>query len=280
MKYKVGDFIFEIHTEESLDIPRNFSLFQIQKDERVQMEYSLKLVDRLPKPGGECISKRKDIQIYKNGQLEARVINVAGNIEPYGVYQEVDEKRVSCYLKREFKNLLTADTIFTSLFALEKQMIQRSSMVLHCSVLKMDGQVVLLSGPSGIGKSTHADLWSRYRKVEVINGDRTLIKKENGRWISEGWPICGSSEICKNESYPIRAIVFLNQAKENQGQQMGYVQSVKSLISQMTINNWNIDFVQKVWSMVEELAVETPIYQYKCNVTKKAVEMLEKLLEL
>ena len=68
-------------------------------------------------------------------------------------------------------------------------MLAKDAMVLHCSVLKVKSGVILFSGPSGIGKSTQAGLWTKYRKARVINGDRTLLKKENGRWMSLGWPI-------------------------------------------------------------------------------------------
>ena len=74
--------------------------------------------------------------------------------------------------------------------------------------------MILFSGPSGIGKSTQAGLWTKYRKARVINGDRTLLKKENGRWMSLGWPICGSSEICYNEAYPVKAVIFLGQGND------------------------------------------------------------------
>ena len=46
----------------------------------------------------------------------------------------------------------------------------------HCSALQMDGKAVLISAPSGTGKSTHARLWKEYfgEKVSGINVDRTL----------------------------------------------------------------------------------------------------------
>ena len=52
-------------------------------------------------------------------------------------------------------------------------MLAKDAMVLHCSVLKVKSGVILFSGPSGIGKSTQAGLWTKYRKARVINGDRT-----------------------------------------------------------------------------------------------------------
>lgn len=279
MKYRIGDFIFEICAEEGLGFPEHFQLFQTKEEEKPDVTYRLEIVDQLPEIEGDCISQRPDIQIFEKNHLEARRLSIVGMPVVYGVYQEISPEEIHCFLHKDFLDMLSTDTIFVSLFALEKQMIARQAVILHCSVVKTGDQVMLLSGPSGIGKSTHADLWVKYKNAKVINGDRTLICKRNDQWMSLGWPICGSSEICHNEDYPISRVVFLGQAKENQGRRLSYVEGIKHLISQTTANNWNADFVQKVWQIIEEMAADVPVYEYACNMEKEAVEELGKLVE-
>lgn len=279
MKYRIGDFIFEICAEEGLEFPEHFQLFQTDAGAETDVVYRLEIVDQLPEIEGDCISQRPDIQIFEKDHLEARRLSIVGMPMVYGVYQEISPEEIHCFLHKNFLDMLSTDTIFVSLFALEKQMIARQAVILHCSVVKTGDQVMLLSGPSGIGKSTHADLWVKYKNAEVINGDRTLICKKGDQWMSLGWPICGSSEICHNEDYPISRVVFLGQAKENQGRRLSYVEEIKHLISQTTANNWNADFVQKVWQIIEEMAADVPVYEYACNMEEAAVKELEKLLE-
>ena len=55
-KYQIADFIFGIHMEESLEIPENFKKFVINKDEEIQVEYFLEIVNILPELEGECVS--------------------------------------------------------------------------------------------------------------------------------------------------------------------------------------------------------------------------------
>ncbi len=279
MKYRIGDFIFEICAEEGMEFPEHFQLFQTDAGAETDVVYRLEIVDQLPEIEGDCISQRPDIQIFEKDHLEARRLSIVGMPMVYGVYQEISPEEIHCFLHKNFLDMLSTDTIFVSLFALEKQMIARQAVILHCSVVKTGDQVMLLSGPSGIGKSTHADLWVKYKNAEVINGDRTLICKKGDQWMSLGWPICGSSEICHNEDYPISRVVFLGQAKENQGRRLSYVEGIKHLISQTTANNWNADFVQKVWQIIEEMAADVPVYEYACNMEKEAVEEVEKLVE-
>lgn len=277
-KYKIGDFVFGIQMENDLDVPENFKQFEIDSEESVQVEYRLNIVDKLPKLRGDCVSKRQDLVVSKEEGLESRRMNFVGMPEAYGVYQEVSENQVFSYLRADFLKMLKADTVFLSLFALEKRMLKHEAMILHCSVLKIKDGVLLFSGPSGIGKSTHADLWVKHRGARVINGDRTLLQKIDGKWMSLGWPICGSSEICHNEEYPIKAVIFMGQASENRGSRLPYFGAVKELVSQITANGWDQKFVEKIWTMVEDFAAEIPVYGYSCNMEAAAVDELEKLL--
>lgn len=278
-KYQIADFIFGIHMDESLEIPDNFKKFQVDTKEDVQVEYFLEIVDDLPKLEGNCVSERIDLKVYQKDQYEYRRMNFMGMDESYGQYEEISQNEIKLYLKRKFVHMINVDTVFVSLFAMEKRMIAKQAMVLHCSVLKVEDGVILFSGPSGIGKSTQAGLWTKYRGAGVINGDRTLLKKEDGQWMSLGWPICGSSEICHNETYPVKAVVFLEQAKDNQGMKLRYFDSIKAMISQITVNGWNPGFVEQIWNLTEDFAAQVPVFQYACNMEESAVDVLDDLLQ-
>ena len=268
-KYQIADFIFGIHMEESLEIPENFKKFLIDTDEEVQVEYFLEIVDKLPELDGECVSQRIDLKVYKKDNLEYRRMNFMGMEESYGQYEEISQDQVKLYLKREFVHMINVDTVFVSLFAMEKRMLAKDAMVLHCSVLKVKSGVILFSGPSGIGKSTQA---------AGGHAAAFLLKKENGRWMSLGWPICGSSEICYNEAYPVKAVIFLGQAEENDGRRLRYFDAIKAMISQITVNGWNPQFVEKIWNLTEDFAAQIPVFEYGCNMEEAAVDTLENLL--
>ena len=70
--------------------------------------------------------------VYKR-QIESRRMNFVGIPEPYGVYEEKSERVIYSYFKRSFLSMLSADTVFVSLFAMEKRMFAHDAMVLHCS---------------------------------------------------------------------------------------------------------------------------------------------------
>ncbi len=94
---------------------------------------SLRLVDKLPELDGECVSQRIDLKVYKKDNLEYRRMNFMGMEESYGQYEEISQDQVKLYLKREFVHMINVDTVFVSLFAMEKRMLQR--MRWYCIVL-------------------------------------------------------------------------------------------------------------------------------------------------
>lgn len=70
-----------------------------------------------------------------------------------------------------------------------------SSDTLHATAVAMAGRAVLISGPSGSGKS---DLALRLldRGFTLVSDDRTIVRKENGRLIASAPPnIQGKLEV-------------------------------------------------------------------------------------
>ena len=139
--------------------------------------------------------------MYGTDAGEARLIGIKGQPAPYALYRELSGQEAEVHLAAEAVDDLRFDPVFTSLFALERQMIRRDSMILHCAYIKYCGAAILFSAPSETGKSTQAGLWEKYRGSETVNGDRALLRKIDGRWTACGWPVCGSSEICHLGGY-------------------------------------------------------------------------------
>lgn len=278
MKLKCGKFTFEINYDEHFEIPQNAIKF-IEKKEEAHINYNIEFIDKIENNNEQIIHERDNIVVTKNNKnLESRYLIIKGDYSPYALYKEINEKNISIQVLSEFKNKFSSDTFFWSLFALEKYMIENNSIILHCNYIIHKNHAILFSGPSGIGKSTQGYLWQKHRRASIINGDRGLISKENNKWYANGWPVCGSSEICLNEKTPIKAIVFLKQGSSNKVSILNKKSAIKNLLSQMTINYWNKDFVDKAISIAESICNEVNIYELICTPDIRAIETLEDLL--
>ncbi|MCC3862698.1 hypothetical protein K0040_00025 [Terrisporobacter petrolearius] len=279
MNIKCGKLAFKISHDKRWDIPINAKKFE-DNDSEINIYYRIKFVDSIKYNNEPIVCQREHILVTKNDHnFESRYLMIPGNFYPYAYYREDSDKKISIEIIKDFKNSFTIDTMFWSLFALEKHLIKEESIIFHCSYMVYKGYAVLFSGPSGIGKSTQSRLWEKNRNTRIINGDRALLVKEDKNWYVNGWPVCGSSEICTNEKHELGSIVFLGKSNENSVVRLERKYAIKKLISQITINYWNKDFVNKAISLAENIVDNIKIYELTCTPDIEAVKVLEKFLE-
>lgn len=162
---------------------------------------------------------------------------------------------------------------------LEKILMKFGCMVLHSCHIHSDGKAILFSAPSGTGKSTQGELWRTYANAEVINGDRTAIRKVDGMWNAYGVPFCGTSGIHENKQAPLNAIVVLRQNKENRVFRLKGRDAFYSIYSELTVNSWNSQFVKDTMDWIMELLQDVPVYGFLCTKDPDAVLVLKEYMK-
>ena len=275
--FQIGSFVFSLICPDVLSIPPNFYLFETKQGVS-KYTYQLRVTDKIPLPDGEIIVRRPELTAYQTSTGESRLIGIKGQNSFYACYEEISNQQAEVFLSVKEISELHIDSIFTSLFALERHMIKNDSLILHCAYMVYQGKAILFSAPSGTGKSTQAELWKQYRGSRIVNGDRALLRKIDGVWSACGWPVCGSSDICESEDTPLYTIVMLRQGETNHIERLSPVQAFTKLYAQITINQWNPAFVQRAMELIEDLIGQIPVYQLTCNMTEDAVQCLEQAI--
>ena len=276
--FQIGQYAFDVVYPPQLVFPPNFLLFETEKQES-RCTYEITFADVLSAPEGAEIARREDLLVYRTEGGEGRLIGVRGTEGYYARYEEVSPNRVCIVFRRDAAEDLVYDTVFTSLFALERHVLPLDELVLHCAYLRYEGEAILFSAPSETGKSTQAALWERYRKgSRTINGDKSLLYQEDGRWTAHGWPVCGTSEVCHNLSTPIHAIVMLSQDKTNHVERLSPMRAFSLLYPQITANRWNKVDLQKTMDLIEELIKQVPVWHLGCTISEEAVDVLYQAL--
>lgn len=274
----VGAFCFRLVCERDIDIPENFLLFENPGHNSSELTYQMTIADSFPSVDGTIRARRSDLIVYGTDTGEARLIGIKGQAKPYALYRELSDMEAEIFLASDALDSLRFAPVITSLFALERQMIQRDSLILHCAYIRYQREAILFSAPSETGKSTQADLWERYRGSETVNGDRALLRKIDGHWTACGWPVCGTSKICHLADTPICSVVMLRQGKENHAERLTPMQAFAQIYSQITINQWNREFVGKAVELVEDLVIHVPVWQLTCDISRAAVQCLHDAL--
>lgn len=167
---------------------------------------------------------------------------------------------------------------FLGVSGLHKALLQKQAPILHASYIDAGGEAILFSAPSQTGKSTQAELWRVNGGAEIINGDRVLLRKRAGVWHAFGFPCCGSSGICVNRTLPVRAIVILEQGKENRIVTMSVAEQVRSLVSATEVYRWDAEELEQSFQAAEDMAEHIPVFKLSCRPDAEAVEVLKTYL--
>lgn len=160
----------------------------------------------------------------------------------------------------------------------EAFLLQRDKLCLHASCVDTHLGGILFSGVSGIGKSTQADLWCKFRGARQINGDRPILSKENRGWKAWGSPYAGSSRCYVNDSCDIAAIVLLKQADHCKVRRLTPAEAFRGVWQGLTVRTWDTFFVEAASALLAELVVPIPVYEFSCTPDEHAVEVLEEEL--
>lgn len=275
--FQIGGFCFRMICPDEITPPENFLLFESEKSTPSHC-FELQLSEQFPEARGRLAASRRDIAVFEEKGLETRYIGFPDSRASYACCHEADETHTLIHIAPRFAGIDWIDPMFLSLFSMERHMIRHGSLVLHCAYMLRGDHAILFSAPSGTGKTTQASLWQKHRGTRVINGDKALLMKKDGAWTANGWPVCGSSGVCHNESAPIRAIVMLSQGRENTIARLAPFQAFAQIYSQMTINPWNREAQQRAMDLIEELVTRVPVYHLSCTISEDAVKCLENAL--
>ena len=63
--------------------------------------------------------------------------------------------------------------------------------------------------------------------------------------------------------------------KENSVVRLSPAKAFRQLYPQMTINQWNPEFIQAAINGIENLILQVPVWQLTCDMTEDAVKCLE-----
>lgn len=276
--FQIGDFCFSLSYPEKVVPPPHFMIFE-QPDKKPEYTYRIILTDELPVPDGEMIVERADIRIFQSGNREHRLLGVKGRKGYYACYLENSQTGADIYLDDCAIKELSIDPVFCSLFALERRFAEKKSLILHCAYVEYKGKAILFSAPSETGKTTQAELWKKYEGSHIINGDRALIKRNESFWVAQGWPVCGTSEECMNQTMPVHAIVMLYQSDQNEIVRLKPKEAFMLLYGEITINRWNRKQGTDSIKLIEQAVQEIPVFHLGCTISKEAVTVLKEALE-
>lgn len=155
-----------------------------------------------------------------------------------------------------------------------KKILTYGGFLLHAAVVEVDGRAYAFSAPSGTGKSTHIALWRRLLgdRVQIINGDKPILRYRDGRFIAYGTPWCGKEGWNRNTSAPLTAICFLERSETNRIRRLPSGEAIDHVFHQLLRPKTAAE-MDTTLSLTDTLLREVPIYLLGCNISEEAARL-------
>ena len=152
-----------------------------------------------------------------------------------------------------------------------EQTLRYDVLFFHASAVALDGEAYLFTGPSGIGKSTHARMWREAfgKEVVMINDDKPLLRFRPDGVYAYGTPWDGKHHLNTDIRLKIKGICLLEQAESNRLQKISFAEAHDRILSQsFHAEQW--EQRQKAGNMINLLLNQVPVYRLECNISPQA----------
>lgn len=219
----------------------------------------------------------RGLEYYDCHQGNLRIFHCnAPRTAAFAVTQHFENGTIEIQVLPDYLSYFTGTAGIFNRIGMETLLLQHHSLLLHASLIKYKDKTLAFAGPSGVGKSTQADIWRNYLGAEIINGDRAALKKEGDDWYAYGCPYAGTSGIYKNDCAPLAAIVLLGQAEDNHLRRLTEGEAFRYLYPELSIHHWQRHFVAKATDLCLQLLAEMPIYLLDCRPEESAALLVKK----
>lgn len=176
----------------------------------------------------------------------------------------------------KIRNLDTVETCFLYIFYMN--IIYENTILLHSSLISHQNQGIMFLGPSGIGKTTQAELWQKYRSSLIINGDIVFVQEIDSGFLGWGTPWHGSSPYCENTSVPLKAMIVLKQSDQNSIRELTGFEKVTEVSNSVFYPQWLENGMELCLETLDHLLTSIPVYELRCRPDEDAVRLTEQTI--
>lgn len=165
---------------------------------------------------------------------------------------------------------------FGNVLSMEKTILPFGGLMLHCALIEYEGRGIVFTAPSQTGKSTQASLWEKHRGARTLNGDRAVLRATEDGTFAYGSPWAGSSDLYIDRRVPLRAVIMLEQAKENRIRTLSHAEGLGLFVQQSSLPLWEPELFEAGMRTLEKIITGVPMGMLSCLPDAGAVECVAK----
>lgn len=135
----------------------------------------------------------------------------------------------------------------------------REGALIHASGIDFNGRGYMLSGRSGVGKSTISKKFA-LAGHQVLSDDRIAVRRIDNEFRIFGTPWSGEAGIAGNKDLPLKGIFFLHQGGENAAKILKPTEAIERLMPVTSIPWYDKSVLPNVLNFCEKMVSACPSY--------------------
>jgi hypothetical protein len=162
-------------------------------------------------------------------------------------------------------------------FLLQHTFINHHGLIIHAAGGSIHGKGMVFPAVSGTGKSTLSHLLLPFLENQLYSEERIIMRKMNDAWQLWGTPWKGTGVIARNESAPLSALVFLNQAPQTKISELAASAAFRRLLETVSIPWYSQEWTDKGLAVCESLLRDIPAFELAFRPDQTAVQAVADL---
>ena len=147
---------------------------------------------------------------------------------------------------------------------ISEKIVDFGAFMMHGAAISVNNYAYIFTGHSGIGKTTHILKWlMNVPNAQEINGDKPfIIPGKMPMACSSPW--AGKEKMYRNSVFPLKAIVLLQRAEDNEIKKVPLIDVFPELCQQI-VRTDDIERTRKTLQMLKSLEPTVSFYRFNIN---------------
>ena len=167
--------------------------------------------------------------------------------------------------------------IFFDLIVGCRLLLSFGGLVIHGLAVRWRDKAYLFPGPSGSGKSTLARLFAAHPGMEILSGDKAILRKVEGEYRVYGAPWNLPPEPVSPNGAPLGKIFFLDHAPENKIIPVTTAETFRKMLQYSFLPFREKEDFQTVASIIEDVVSKISARRFGFKPDKSAVDFWMKI---
>ena len=281
--YKVGGLYFSVNIQMDHPTLSNYSPFIVAKEEAKDIIFSLYRIEQL----SPILETDPICHVCDNGTCWYFYYNVTNRYgitlhlegDKHRIYKmQVDQNWQHIYIDwqifDEFDSLALNNILMLSYVAAAAR---RGRVLLHAACIRTSvGDALAFIGRSGVGKSTHAQLWMKYVEgCTLMNDDQPVVSlEENGMSYIYGSPWSGKTAYYKQIKAPLKLVCLRKQAPYNRLISLTSLQAFTTILASVSIIKEQTEMYRGIVRTLALIAERIPVVYLENRPEQEAVQLV------